>query len=123
MANTYRNIKAWEAGDKLAFAVYRITKTFPSGERFGLTSQLRRAALSIPTNIAEGYARQNDKVFKTFLDTAYGSLVETEYLLDFAYRAGMLSEEKYKETASLATECGRILWRFSESIKRSSASR
>ena len=77
----YKKIKAWELAHELVLSVYRSTAHFPSSEQFGVTSQLRRAASSVPANIAEGSGRTTDKDFLRFLDIALGSLKETEYFL------------------------------------------
>jgi len=118
MFTSYRRLRAWELGDQLAFAIYRATAHFPKSELYGLTSQLRRAALSVPTNIVEGYSRRNDKYFKNFLDTAYGSLVETEYLLNFARRLELLSEGDYNKLIKLVDETGKVLWKLREYVAR-----
>ncbi len=70
--------------DELARLVYKLTRDFPKEEMFGLTSQIRRASLSIPLNVIEGYARSASKSYRQFLDIAYGSLKETKYLLYFS---------------------------------------
>ena len=77
----FTDLKVWQRSHLLALAIYRITKAFPGDERFGLTSQLRRAAVSIPTNIAEGSKRRHNPDFARFLNIAEGSLAETEYPL------------------------------------------
>ena len=87
--SSFEKIKAWQKAHLLVLEIYRATKTFPKEEAFGLTSQLRRAAISVPTNIAEGYARQNQKVFGIFLDTAYASLVEVKYLMRWGKSYGV----------------------------------
>jgi four helix bundle protein len=88
---TYKDLNVWKRADDLALAVYGATKRFPKDEVYGLTSQLRRASLSVPTNIVEGYARKGDKELARFIGIAIGSLAETEYLLSFALRLGYLS--------------------------------
>ena len=77
----FRNLKVWQRGHQLVLDLYRLTASFPSAERFGLTSQLRRSAASVPTNIAEGAKRQGQQDFARFLNIAEGSLSETEYLV------------------------------------------
>lgn len=77
----FTDLKVWQHGHRLVLAIYRLTAAFPSDERFGITSQLRRAAVSVPTNIAEGSKRLTDAEFARFLNIAEGSLVETQYLL------------------------------------------
>ena len=77
----FTELKVWQRSHAIVLKVYRLTKSFPVGERYGLTSQLRRAALSVSTNIAEGSKRQSRQDYARFLNIAEGSLVETEYLL------------------------------------------
>ena len=99
-----------EKSDKLTYLVYKSTKNFPKDELYGLTSQLRRAALSIPLNIIEGFARKTSKDYRQFLYIAYGSLKETKYLLYFAYREGYFSKEEYDKILSIGEEVGKIIW-------------
>ena len=84
----FTDLKVWQRSHALALEVYRQTKAFPADERFGLTAQLRRAALSVPTNIAEGSKRQSRQEYARFLNIAEGSLAETEYLLMFSRDLG-----------------------------------
>ncbi len=96
--------------DEFVHLVYKITKNFPKDELYGVISQLRRAALSIILNYIEGYARRRDKVYKNFLEIAYGSLKESKYLLHFSLVEGYVSEEDYKKAISLSEEIGKMLW-------------
>ena len=82
----HRRLKAFELADDLVLAIYKLTSSFPKDESFGLTSQLRRAAVSIATNIVEGCARSSEKDLLRFLDIAYGSAREVEYQLSLAHR-------------------------------------
>jgi four helix bundle protein len=102
MVRDFKNIKAWQYADDLVVAIYAATKSFPKEEAYGITSQLRRAAASVPANIAEGAARYHKKEYIHQLYIANGSLAETEYLLHLARRIGYLSDECYSELA-----CGR----------------
>ncbi|HRJ76165.1 MAG TPA: four helix bundle protein, partial [Anaerolineales bacterium] len=77
----FRQLKVWEKSHQLALAVYKVTKSFPKEELYGLTTQIRRASMSIPTNIAEGCGRNTDADFARFLQIAMGSASETEYQL------------------------------------------
>jgi four helix bundle protein len=79
--HNYKEMKIWQKGRMLVKDIYQLTKNFPSDERFGLTSQARRAAVSIPLNISEGAGRGTDKDFSHFLDMARGSLFELETLI------------------------------------------
>jgi len=108
----YKDLKVWQKADEFALAVYRITRHFPKDEMYGLTSQLRRAALSVPTNIVEGYARKGDKELSRVINIAVGSLAEVEYLLSFSKRLEYLSEDAYEEAETLRNEVGRLLWSF-----------
>lgn len=89
----FTDLKVWQRSHALALEVYRLTQSFPSKERFGLTSQLRRAALSVPTNIVEGSKRSSRQDYARFLNVAEGSLAETEYLVIFGRDVGYVSPE------------------------------
>lgn len=88
----YKKIEAWKLADDLAVAVYQVTKLFPKEELYGLTSQLRRAAVSVASNIAEGSARESQKDYLHFLYIARASLTEVQYLLHLAGRLGYRNE-------------------------------
>jgi four helix bundle protein len=116
METGYRKLKVWQKADELACRVYRETRTFPKEELFGITSQLRRAVLSVPLNIVEGMGRQNKKELRQFVNIALGSLAATEYLLDFSHRLGYIKEQIYRETEAIRNETGRMLWAFHKSL-------
>ena len=111
----YRDIIVFQKADELAFSIYKATETFPKSETFGLTSQLRRASLSIPTNIVEGYARKSKKEFSQFINIALGSLAEAEYLFSFAKRLGYLKGDA-SQIEILLEEVGKLLWSFYRSL-------
>lgn len=90
--------------------IYEITKHFPKEEIYGLTSQLRRAALSIILNYIEGYARQRKQVLKNFLEISYGSLKETKYLIYFSYKQKYFHEKDYKKLVGKSDDIGKMLW-------------
>jgi four helix bundle protein len=113
---TYKELKVWQKADELAIEVYKITKNFPKDEIYGLTSQLRRAAISVPTNIVEGYARKGDKELARFVNISIGSLAEVEYLLEFSKRLKYITEENYSKIKVLRSEVGKLLWSFYKSI-------
>ncbi|MFH0794026.1 MAG: four helix bundle protein [bacterium] len=100
MGRDYRNIKAWQMADALAISVYSATSSFPKSETFGLTSQLRRAAVSVPVNIVEGSARNHPKEYIHFIYTALGSLAEVGYLLDFSHRIGYIKNGGHEKFVS-----------------------
>lgn len=113
----YRKLIAWQKANLLAEKVYETTNDFPKSEIFGLTSQLRRAALSVPANIIEGYARNSKKEFHRFLSIALGSLSEVEYFLQFSFKQRLISQADFTELMSLKDECGRIIWSLYRSQK------
>lgn len=82
--NGFRDLKVWHSGKELALAIYQLTATFPKEEQYGITSQMRRASISIPANIAEGYNRYHSKDYKRFLYIALGSCAEPDTLLEIA---------------------------------------
>ncbi len=96
----FRNLTVWRKAHRLALAVYEASGDFPKDERYGLTSQLRRAVISIPTNIAEGCGRQGDPEFARFLSFAMGSASETEYLLLLANELGLLNDDTYRRLSA-----------------------
>lgn len=111
----YKELIVFQKADELVFQIYKLTETFPKHEVFGLTSQLRRAALSIPTNIVEGYGRKSKRELSRFLDMALGSLAEVEYLLEFARRLNYIKHD-IPEMLSLVEEVGKLLWGFQKSL-------
>jgi four helix bundle protein len=97
MSRDYKKIIAWERGHKLTLSVYQETKNFPTEEQFGLISQLRRAAYSVPSNIAEGSGRDSKRDYLRFLYIAAGSLRETEYFLLLARDLGYVSAPLFEQ--------------------------
>ena len=106
----YRDLLVWQKAMDLATRCYEATREFPREELYGLTLQIRKAASSIPSNIAEGKARGGDKEFQYFLRVARGSLAELETLLEISHRTGLLHPELLASLMSLADEIGRMLW-------------
>lgn len=105
----FRQLKVWEKSHQLALAVYKTTKGFPKEELYGLTSQIRRASMSIPTNIAEGCGRNTDAEFARFLQIAMGSASETEYQLILARDLEFLSQNDYEKLHNDVEEVKRML--------------
>ena len=99
-----------ELMDKFASEVYDCTSKFPKDEIFGLTSQLRRASISVVLNYIEGYARRRDKVFRNFLDISYGSLKEAKYLVYFCHKRKFIGSEEYKRLVDMSERIGKMLW-------------
>ena len=113
----YRKLNVWQKAHGLAMQIYSVTKSFPKEEVFGVTSQMRRAALSVPANIVEGYARSSQKEKLQFYSIARGSLTELEYFIDFSTDFGYLSDKQYKELKASRDEVGRLLHGFIKSLK------
>ena len=105
----FRQLKVWEKSHQLALAIYKETKNFPKEELYGLTSQIRRASMSVPTNIAEGCGRNTDAEFARFLQIAMGSASETEYQLLLSHDLGFLTKEQYDKLNIDVTEVKRML--------------
>lgn len=101
---SYRDLRVWQKGVDLTERVYDLTRGFPSEEKFGLSSQLRRAAVSVPSNVAEGWGRNSTGAFVRFLRIAHGSLTEIETQVTIAHRLGYLDrhekEALLKETTA-----------------------
>lgn len=116
----HTKLRAFELADQVAMDVYRVTRDFPRDELFGLTSQLRRAALSIASNIVEGCARASEADYLRFLDMAYGSAKEVEYQLTVADRLGYSDELQgiHRKTS----ETARVLNALIKSLRRRSSS-
>ena len=114
MAN-YRKLDTWRKADELAHLIYDLTDKFPRKEEYRLTSQLRRAALSIPTNIVEGCNRKSKKELYHFLDISLGSLAEVEYLIEFSKKRSYL-ETELDHLEALISELGKMLWGFQASL-------
>src|SRR6266576_554548 len=106
----YQRLNAWSSCHQLALATYRITRAFPKYELYRITSQMRRAALSAPANIAEGSAKRGPREFRRFLDIALGSLAELSYAILFAKELGYLSESDWKELDELRSVAGKLTW-------------
>ena len=117
--NSYRDLKVWNAGMDLAVAAYKLTKDFPREENYGLTSQIRRSAASVPANIAEGYGRESTGSYVQFLKTARGSLKELETHVLIAQRVGIPKETQAESILVLADAIGRMLNALIKSIEKS----
>jgi four helix bundle protein len=107
--SSFRDLKIWQRSMTLVEEIYRITNQFPREERFGLTSQIRKAAVSIPSNIGEGKRRKRERAFLNHLDIALGSQGEVEVQLEVAKRVGFLSASDYSPVQEVVEEVGRML--------------
>lgn len=118
MPQKFKNLKAWEEAHKLVLQVYQITADFPTDERFGLTNQIRRSAVSICANLAEGCERRTTKDYLSFIYISKASLSETQYHLLLAKDLNYLAEEKYNSLSNLADYVGAILHRLISSLEK-----
>ncbi|MBI1282284.1 MAG: four helix bundle protein [Anaerolineaceae bacterium] len=105
----YQDLAVWNKSHQLVLSVYKVTKIFPPEELYGLTSQTRRAALSIPTNIAEGSGRGGDKEFARFCQISYGSVNELEYHFLVARDLGYIDSKTYQDLLQDLIEIRRML--------------
>ena len=112
----FRELKVWEKAHRLTLQVYRMTKNFSFDEGFGLTVQLRRAAASVPTNIAEGCGRDSERELARFMSIAAGSASEVEYQLLLACDLNYIQDETYRELNQQVNEVKRILNSFIQKL-------
>lgn len=110
MSAPYERLKVWQLAHSLALEVYRITARFPPSERYGLTSQIRRASTAIPTNIVEGNARNHRREYIQFCHIARSSAVELKYLLQLSHALGILPTEDYKSTYEKANHVSALVF-------------
>ena len=113
----HQKLDAWSKSDDLVVEVYKATESFPKEERYGLTSQMRRAGISIPANIAEGAGRYSQKEFAHFLSNAQGSASELETELIIAHRLGYLSEALFSKLITELQRIGRLVTGLSRRIR------
>ena len=118
MGESFRDLLVWQRSVQMTLAIYRCTSEFPDSERFGLTSQLRRASVSVASNIAEGYGRSTRGKYVQFLGHARGSVCEVETQLVIADALGFASDRSRKEAAGLCEECGRMLVAMLKKLER-----
>ncbi len=113
----YRQLEIWQRSHRLTLEIYRVTKSFPKDELFGVTSQMRRAATSIPANIAEGCGRDSEAELKRFLDIAHGSASELDYFILLSHELGYLSAELHAPLAQELSQLKRMIGAFSRKLK------
>lgn len=117
----YRNLKAWEHAERLAIECVKASRSFPDYEQKALADQLRRAAYSVPLNIAEGSAKRGSREYRRFLDTARGSLAEVETMLGMANALGYVRPAEFGRLEALATETSKTLYGLLKKIGESAA--
>ncbi|MCK9612739.1 MAG: four helix bundle protein [Bacteroidales bacterium] len=113
----HNKIRAFELSDEFVLLIYNITKQFPKEEVYGLTSQIRRAAVSVPSNIVEGCARKTEGEYKRFLDVAFGSFRELKYQFGLAYRLGYVKDTDIQQCNSKLTETEKVLSALIRSLR------
>ena len=106
----YERLLAWQQCHSLTLLMYRLSDTWPASERYALTSQVRRAAASATTNIAEGSAKRGRREFRRYLDIAIGSLAEVSYLLLLARDLNMLSATEWEEAEASRASAAKVTW-------------
>jgi four helix bundle protein len=114
---SFRDLHVWQKSMELTLVVYRLTQSFPREEIFGLTSQLRRCAVSIPSNIAEGQGRLNTREFRQFLGIARGSVCEVQTQLEIVRRLGLGTPQFLDEAEGLSHEVGKMIFTLLTKLK------
>ena len=116
MARNIKNYEVFQLAHQMVLKIYAITKNFPSEERYGLTSQLRRAAYSIPMNLIEGGAKLGEKDFRRFVDISIGSCAEVEYQIELCHDLTYLSENEFVELRENYERIGKMLNRLMQKL-------
>jgi four helix bundle protein len=114
----YKKIVAFQLADELVISVYRVTKNFPKDELFGLTSQFRRAAVSVPANIVEGSRRCSKKDYLHFLYIAQASLSETEYYINLSKKLGYIDEKEFSKLLNKSNETFSKMFGLIEAVRK-----
>ena len=117
-SRSFKDLQVWQRSRKLAVRIYSVTKSFPKEEMFGLTSQLRRAGVSIPSNIAEGHRRGTDKEFIQFLNIARGSLAEIETQIIIANDVTLIEDSITEEMVAEINEIGKMINGLISSLRK-----
>jgi len=117
LKHNFKNLKVWQKAVELAVLVYEITKSFPTEEKFGITSQMRRSSVSTSSNIAEGSARNSSKAFCNCLDISLGESFELETQLIIAFRTGILPEEKFSLLSLEISELQKMVIGFKNTVE------
>lgn len=117
--SSFRDLVVWQKAMSLVLSVYELSRSFPAIEAYGLSSQIRRAAVSVPSNIAEGHARRSRREFSQFVAIAEGSLAELETQLLIAFKLGYAAHEPISGALGLTNECQKMLGALRRALARS----
>lgn len=117
MIKSYKDLIVWQRSMDLVEFIYRVTEKFPSNEQYGLVSQMRRATVSVPSNIAEGYGRQSTGSYKHFLSISRGSLFELETQVELSYRLKYLTQNDSEKMLNEITEISKMISSLISKIK------
>jgi four helix bundle protein len=118
----HTRLRAFELADELAVAIYKATRLFPKEEAYGLTSQMRRAAVSVASNIVEGCTRESESEYLRFLEISFGSLRELHYQFSLAQRLGFLTETDFSASEPLLVETEKVMAALLRSLRKPSRS-
>ena len=113
----HRNLEAWKVSMNLVEDIYKITRNFPSEEKFGIISQMRRASVSVPSNIAEGAADRTKSQFANFLSNALGSLAELDTQLEISLRLGFINQEEYQPVDKILDQAKGLVFGLRKSVR------
>jgi four helix bundle protein len=116
--NSFRDLRVWQSGIELVTQIYRLTQFFPREELYGLISQLRREAISVPSNIAEGHARESSKEYLNYLSIVQGSLAEIQTQIEIAVRLDFIQHESAQQTVEFASSLSRQIFALRNAIAR-----
>lgn len=116
--NGFRDLRVWQGGMELVKAVYVLTRSFPKNETYGLASQVQRAAVSVPSNIAEGHTRQHLREYLNQLSIAQGSLAELETQIEIAAELGYITENQLKESIGVASSLAKQIFMLRSSLAK-----
>jgi len=116
IVNSFKDLIVWQKSHQLTLDIYRATSLFPNSEKFGIVSQIRRAAYSVPSNIVEGHSRKSRKEFLQFLSIAKGSLEELKYFIILSGDLGYINDETAKRLEEISEEVSKILHAFTKSL-------
>ncbi len=110
---TFQGLEVWKKAHRLVIEIYKVTNKFPSGEKFGLISQMRRASISVAANIVEGFKRRSNKDYRHFLNIAEGSLEELKYYLILSRDLSYIENEKFEKLTVNSEEVGKMIYGLS----------